>query len=93
MAFDFLFHLRLFWLQSIQNHAKVRFQAFCPPPSEVAVQFDWKLSRHPVLGDVVDLDLLLCTGFHSDFSVCPIFTQKSMNDWTFEQSNEHSFCR
>ena len=43
-------------------------------PSEVAVLFDLNLSRRPFLGQVADLDLLLCTGFnqeHADlFSQC-----------------------
>ena len=48
--------------------------------------FDSNLSRHPFLGQVVDLDLLLsmlCAGFdseHADLFLCYIFTQRSMND-------------
>ena len=33
-------------------------------PSEVTVLFDWNQSRRPFLGLVVNLDLLLCTGFN-----------------------------
>ena len=29
---------------------------------------------------------------HADLFLCPIFTQRPMNDQEFEQSNEHSFC-
>ena len=45
------------------------FPSFCAPPSEVAGLFDSNLSRHPFLGQVVDLDLLLCTGFDSEHAV------------------------
>ena len=34
--------------------------------SKLAVLFDPNLSRRPFLGKVVDLDLLLCTGFDSE---------------------------
>ena len=50
-----------------------------------AVQFESE--QTPFLGQVVDLDLLLCTGFNSEhavFSLCHIFTQRPMND----QKNE-----
>ena len=43
---------------------------------EVAVLFDWNLSRCPFL-QVVNLELLLCTGLdldHEDLLLCPIFT-------------------
>ena len=47
------------------------------------------LSRRPFLGQVVDLDLLLCTGFDSDYAVlfpCHISTQRPMNDRKIERS-------
>ena len=45
--------------------------------------------RRPFLGRVVDLILLLSTGFDSeyeDLSLCPPFTPRSMNDPKIEQS-------
>ena len=43
----------------------------CAPPLEVAVLFDWNLSRYLVLfGHVVNLDLLLCTGFINEHLIC-----------------------
>ena len=59
------------------------FPSFCAPPSEVAVLFYLNLSRRPFLGQVVDFDLLLCTGFDSEHAVifvCHIFTQRPMTD-------------
>ena len=49
------------------------------------VLFYWNLSRLPFLGQVTDLDLLLCTGFYLnllfepcvDLFLCPIFTSYS----------------
>ena len=55
------------------------------------LQFDWNLSRCPFLGQVVDLDLLLCIGFkleHTYLFQCPIFAQIPMNDWKIESSNK-----
>ena len=66
----------------------ISFPIFCAPPSEVAVLFDSILSRLPFLGQVVDLDLLLCTGFNSEHAVlflCHIFTQRPMVQWLIEQ--------
>ena len=40
------------------------FPSLYAPPSEVAVLFNSNLSRRPILGQVVNLDLLLCTGFY-----------------------------
>ena len=37
--------------------------------SEGAVLLDWNLSRHLVLGQVVDLDLLLCTRFGLEHAI------------------------
>ena len=72
MAFNLVsniaFHLRLIWLQSlvaIDSESRLTsFQGFYAPPSEVAVLFDSNLSRLPFLGQVINLDLLLCTGFN-----------------------------
>ena len=55
----------------------------CAPPSEVVVMFNLILSRRPFLGQVVDLDLLLCTGYDLEDAVlflCHIFTHKPMTD-------------
>ena len=54
---------------------------------EVAVLFDLNLRRCPFLGQVVDLDLLLCTGFDLEHAVlfpCHIFTQRPMTDRKIE---------
>ena len=64
----------------------------CAQPSEVAALFDWNLSslRRPFLGQVVDSDLPLCTGFdleHAVLFLCHIFTQRSMNDRKIERSD------
>ena len=58
--------------------------------------FDWNLSRSPFLGQVVDLDLLLCTGTafnleSADFFLLPVFIQRPTNDRKIERSNEHCF--
>ena len=58
--------------------------------SYLAVLFDWNLSRRPFLGQVFDLDLQFCTEFDSEYAdlfLCPIFTQRSMNDRKIERSN------
>ena len=46
------------------------FPSFCAPQSEVAVLFYLNLSRLPFLGQVVNLHLLLCTGFDSEQLFC-----------------------
>ena len=81
------FHLRQIWLQTLvaidSESCQTSFPSFCAPPSEVAVLFDSNLSRRPFLGQVVDLDLLLCTGFDSEHVVLflyHIFAQRPMND-------------
>ena len=69
------------WLPLIQNHARHCFQAFCTPP----VQFNLNLNRHPFLGQVADLDLLLCTGFNSEHAylfLCHIFLK---DQWMIEK--------
>ena len=68
------------------------FPSFCAPPSEVAVLFNSNL--RPFLGQVVDLDLLLCTGFDLEHAVllpCHIFSQRPMNDRKIEQSEGRGF--
>ena len=47
------------------------------------------LSRRPFLGQVVDLDLLLCTGFDSEHAVlflCHMFNQRPTTDRKIERS-------
>ena len=61
---------------------------------EVAVLFDLNLRRCPFLGQVVDLDLLLCTGFDLEHAVlfpCHIFTQRPMTDRKIELSYGRCF--
>ena len=63
--------------------------------SEVALLFDSNLSI-PFLGQVVDLDLLLCTGFdleHAVLFLCHIFTQRPMNDRKIERNDGRCFGR
>ena len=60
---DIAFHLQPFWLKNfvaiVVIHDRDRFQDFAHQPhrplneSEVAVLFDWILSRHPFLGQVI----------------------------------------
>ena len=57
-------------------------------PSEVAVLFDLNLSRLLFIGQVANLNLLLCTGFdleHAVLFLCHIFAQRSMTDRKTEQ--------
>ena len=69
------------WLQAlvaIDSESRLTsFPSFCVPPSDVAVLFDSNLSRRLFLRQVVDLDLLLCTGFnlkHAVLFLCHIST-------------------
>ena len=94
------FHLQPIWLQTlvaIDSESRLTsFPSFCAPPSEVAVLFDSNLSRLPFLGQVVDLDLLLCTRFDSEHAVlflCHIFTQRPMTDRKIERSDGRCFGR
>ena len=94
------FHLRPTWLQSlvaIDSESRLTsFLSFCAPPSEVAALFDSNLSRRPFLGQVVDTDLLLCTGFDSEHAVlflCHIFTQRPINDRKIGRSYGRCFGR
>ena len=64
--------------------------------SSSAVRFDSNLSRRPFLGQVVDTDLLLCTGFDSEHAVlflCHIFTQRPINDRKIERSDGRGLGR
>ena len=66
------------------------FPSFCAQSSEVAVLFYSNLSRCPFLEQVVDLDLLLCTGFNLEDAVlfqCHILTQRPTADRKIERSD------
>ena len=76
-------HLLLIWLKTLVvidlDSCRTSFPSFCVPPSEVAVLFYLNLSGRPFLGQVVDLDLLLCAEFDSenvDLFLCHISTQR-----------------
>ena len=92
---NIIFHLLLIWQQtlvSIDSESRLTsFPSFCVPPSEVAALFNSNLSRLPFPRQVVDSDLLLCTGFDSEHAVlilCHILTQRPMNDRKIERSYE-----
>ena len=54
------------------------------------------LSWRPFLAQVVDLDLLLYTGFDSEYAalfLCDMFTQRPMNDRKIERSDGRCFGR
>ena len=90
-------HSRLQTLVVIDSESRLTsFSSFCAPPSEVAVLLDSNLSRCPFLGQVVNLDLLFCTGFHSEHVVlflCHIFTQRQMTDRKIERRDGRCFGR
>ena len=58
--------------------------------------FAWNLSRRTFqdfLGQVLGLDLLLCTRIDSEhvfLFLCPIFTQRPTNDQKIERSDERA---
>ena len=86
------------WLQTLvvfdSESCHKSFPSFCAPPSEVAVMFDWYLSRRSFIGQVVNLDQLVCTGLDSvyvDLILFPIFTQRPMNDQRRLRSDERCF--
>ena len=91
--------LRLIWLQTLVaidlESRQTLFPSFCVSPSKAAEPvFNWNLSRHHFLPQVVNLDLLLCTRFDLEDAVlflCHIFTQRPMTDRNIEQSNGHCF--
>ena len=72
--FNIAIHLWPIWLQTlVAINAESRltlFPSFSAPPSEVAVLFNYNLSRRPFLGQVVDFDLLLCTLHRIRFGTC-----------------------
>ena len=81
-VFKHCIHLQPIWLQILvaidSESSQTSSQSLCAPTSEVDVLFYLNLSSRPFLGQVVDLDLLLCTRFdleHADLSLCPIFIQ------------------
>ena len=73
MASNIAFHLQLIRLQTLvaidAESRLTSIPSFCTPPCEVAALFDSNLSRRPFLRQVVDLDLLLCTGFDLEHAV------------------------
>ena len=98
MAFKHSISLLLIWLQTlvaIDSESRLTsFPCFCSPPSEVAGLFNSNLSRRPFLGQVVDLDLLLCPGSDLELAVlflCHIFTQRPMTDRKIERSYGRCF--
>ena len=74
MAFKHCTSLQLIWLQTLvvisSESCQIQFPSFCAPPSEKDVLAELNLSRCPFHGQIVDLDLLLCTGFHLEHVVC-----------------------
>ena len=92
------FQLRSIWLQTLvdinSESCHTSFQRFSAPPSEVAALFDSNLSRRPFLGQVIELDLLLCTGFDSE-NVClflfHVLAQRQMADRKIERSDVRGF--
>ena len=104
MAFKHLISFATFWaanfgcyLVAVDSESRlIWLSRFCAPLSEVAVLLDSNLSRHPILRQVVELDLLLCIGFNSERVVlflCHIFTQRQMTDSKIERSDGHCFGR
>ena len=56
--------------------------------------FNSNLSRRPSLGQVIDLDLTLCTGFDSEHAAlfpCHNFSQRPTTDRKIEQSDWRCF--
>ena len=94
------FHLQLIWRQTlIAIDSELRltsFPSFCAQPSEVAGLFYLNLSRLPFIGQVIDSDLQLCTGFNSEHVVLfpyHILTQRPMNEKKIEPSDGRCFGR
>ena len=77
---DIVFHLQLSTLAVTNSESCQRlFPSFCAKSSEVAVLFYWILRKLPFLGQVIDLDILLCKGLeleHVDLFLSLIFTQR-----------------
>ena len=83
------FHLQPIWLQTlVAIHSQLLLTlspSFCTPPLEVAVQFDLNLSRGPFLGQVVQLDLLLCTGINQEHAVSFLYHIFTQRPWLMER--------
>ena len=79
-------------LQSIHNHAGDCFHAL--GYSSLKWQCCSTGIWAPVLGQMFNLNLLLCTGFsleHADLFICLVFTERPMNNCKIQQSYER--CR
>ena len=63
------------------------FSSFCSPPSQVAVLLYWNLSSLPFLGQVVDFDLLFCTG-RIRLAICGFVPMLLFNSETNEWSKD-----
>ena len=95
------FHLQLMGLQSSANFVCIRFRIILDIVSKlllaailICCAFNLNLSRPPFLRQVIDFDLLLCTGFeteHADLFLRHILTQRPMDDGNIELSNECCF--
>ena len=86
------FHLQPIWLQTLvaidSESCQRSLLSVCSQPSEVAVLFYWNLNRRPFLRQVVDFDLLLCTGFnlqHADLFLSMILLR---DQWIIEILSE-----
>ena len=94
------FHLSPIWLQIlvvIDSESRLTlFQAFACRHWKFHCCLIWIWADALFLGQVVDLDLLLCTGFnleHAGLCPCHIFTQRPMTDRKIEQSYGRCFGR
>ena len=95
------FHFQPIWLQTfvaIDSESVQRlFLSFCMLTFEVTVLFNWNLSTLPFLGQIVNLDLLVCTGFdleYADLFLCLcFFIQRPMYNWRIDKSYECCFGR
>ena len=85
------FHLRLFLVVICLNICQRVFPKFCTPSN--GLLFRWNLSRLPLLAQVLNLDLPLCSGFYCERVVVPVpyysKTNLAMNYKKAEQSNVH----
>ena len=92
------FHLQSIWLPTLvviySASRMTLFPSLCMQPSEVSGLFYLNLSRLPFLRQVIDLDLLFCTGFNSEHVVLFLFhilTQKPITIRKIEQNNGRCF--
>ena len=72
-----------------------RIQCIPQPPSEVDVLFNLNLSRHPFLGQVVNLDLLLCSvvSLHRiRFGTCCFVPMSHFYSETWDAVQEPASC-